>query len=57
MLGRTADTAFLADHKEELRHFPDVRESDWFYAAVMEAANDHDFYYHSESGEHWTAVK
>lgn len=54
MLARTADTAYVDANGDSLRQFPDVKRSDWFYYAVMEAANAHD-YTKTDSGEVWGA--
>ena len=54
MLARTADTAYVDANGVSLRQFPDVKQSDWFYYAVMEAANAHD-YTKTDSGEVWGA--
>ena len=54
MLARTADTAYVDANGDSLRQFPDVKQSDWFYYAVMEAANAHD-YTKTDSGEVWGA--
>ena len=58
MLGRTADKEFIAENKTALKHFTDVRTSNWFYLAVTEATNAHDFYRNSSGVEtDWTSLQ
>lgn len=54
MLARAADTAYVDANGDRLHQFPDVKPSDWFYYAVMEASNAHD-YTKTDSGEVWGA--
>ncbi|MBS5590068.1 S-layer homology domain-containing protein [Muriventricola aceti] len=55
MLGRAADTDFVAAHADELRKFSDVPASCWAYEQIMEATNAHE--YRSSSGrEKWTGL-
>lgn len=57
MLGRKADEDFVAKHAAELRHFPDVQVDHWFYLAVVEATNAHDFYKDSGLETAWTSLR
>lgn len=41
MLGRSADTAYVDGHVDELRLFPDVEKSHWAYYPIVEATNAH----------------
>ena len=56
VLGRKADMDYVAAHRSELAHFSDLREDQWYYADVVEAANGHD-HTGEYSGERWTALK
>ena len=55
MLGRAADTDFVAAHADELRKFADVPASYWAYEQIMEATNTHE-YRSSSGGEKWTGL-
>ena len=55
MLGRAADTDFVAAHADELRKFADVPASYWAYEQIMEATNAH-AYRGSSDGEKWTSL-
>ena len=45
------------DREENLRFFPDVQKTDWFYYFVMEAASPHLASYETPtSHEHWASV-
>ncbi len=37
--------------------WPDMQESDWYYEAVMEATNSHDYVYEEDGDELWTGMK
>ena len=37
--------------------WPDISENDWFYEAVMEATNSHDYMYEEDGDELWTGMK
>lgn len=55
MLGRSADTAYVDRHVDELRQFSDVEETYWAYYLIMEATNDHN--YSKDAGtESWTGL-
>ena len=41
LLGREADSDYIADNLRKLNTFPDVSRKHWAYYAVMEAANTH----------------
>jgi uncharacterized repeat protein (TIGR02543 family) len=56
MLGRSADTDYVAAHQAELTQFPDVPASYWAYASIMEAANGHS-YVKTNGSESWTGLK
>lgn len=53
MLARAADADYVDANGDSLRQFPDVGQTDWFYYAVMEAANVHD-YAKTDGVESWT---
>ena len=55
MLGRSADTAYVDAHVDELRLFPDVTKSNWAYYPIVEATNAHD-YQKTETGEQWIGL-
>lgn len=56
MLGRNADTAYVAAHKDALKQFSDVQNPDaWYYYNVAEAANGHSFS-KSDGKETWDSV-
>ena len=53
MLGRSADTTYINQHKDELRMFSDVTEQHWSYYHIIESTNSHD--YTKKNGvENWT---
>jgi hypothetical protein len=56
VLVRTCDTSYVAAHLSSLNTFTDVKPGLWCYAAVMEAANGHD-YSTSTGSEVWTGLK
>lgn len=56
MLGRNADKAFVDSHTKDLKKFPDVLSSQWFYYTVMEATNAHNHTGFNET-EKWTGLK
>ena len=37
--------------------WPDISEDDWFYEAVMEATNSHNYVYEDDGDELWTEMK
>ena len=37
--------------------WPDMSSDDWYYEAVMEATNSHDYIYEEDSDELWTGIK
>ena len=37
--------------------WPDIKVGDWFYEAVMEATNSHDYIYEEDGDELWTGMK
>ena len=37
--------------------WPDMTGDDWYYEAVMEATNSHDYIYEEDSDELWTGIK
>ena len=52
MLGRSADTAYMDRHTDELRRFSDVEGTHWAY---LEATNAHS--YDMDNGtEEWTGL-
>ena len=55
MLGRSADQDYVDRHRDSLRRFPDVAETDWAYYQIMEATNSHTFTAAGES-ERWTGL-
>ena len=55
MLGRSADTAYVDGHVDELRLFPDVEKGYWAYYPIVEATNAHD-YQKNGANEQWTAL-
>ena len=52
ILDREADPSVIYG-SDSLCHFPDVREKDWFYADIMEAATGHS-HKKTDNGEIWT---
>ena len=54
VLGRQIDKAVLAS-ATDLRSFPDVAKTAWFYAAVMEATIDHDGVNNGDGTETWNS--
>ena len=57
MLGRQSDKDFVAKNAAALIHFTDVKSSDWYYQAVVEATNAHSFYKESGVETSWTSLK
>ena len=55
MLGRRADTAFLAAHAEDLTAFTDLTSRHWAWETIMEAANGHAWDKRG-GAEVWTAL-
>lgn len=55
MLGRSADQDYVDRHRDALRRFPDVAETDWAYYQIMEATNSHTFTAAGEA-ERWTGL-
>ena len=55
MLGRSADRDYVDRHRDSLRRFPDVAETDWAYYQIMEATNSHTFTTAGEA-ERWTGL-
>ena len=55
MLGRRADTAFLAAHAEDLTAFTDLTSRHWAWETIMEAANGHTWDKRG-GAEVWTAL-
>ena len=55
MLGRRADTAFLAAHREDLTAFTDLTSRHWAWETIMEAANGHTWDKRG-GAEVWTAL-
>ena len=43
MLDRAADTAYVDDHREEIRSFRDLSETHWAYDQIVEAATAHEY--------------
>ncbi len=43
MLGRAADKDYVDSHKDQLRQFPDVAQTNWAYYNIVEATNAHDY--------------
>ena len=41
----------------DAKFWPDISEDDWFYEAVMEATNSHDYIIGEDSKELWTGMK
>ncbi len=37
--------------------WPDIKSDDWYYEAVMEATNSHDYIYEEDGDELWTGLK
>jgi Mg/Co/Ni transporter MgtE len=56
VLSRTCDTSYVAANLSSLKTFTDVKTNLWCYAAVMEAANGHN-YSTSTGSEVWTGLK
>jgi hypothetical protein len=56
LLERSADEDFLKANPDDLTHFTDIAEKDWYYNDVMETATAHD-YDKSSGKEIWTATK
>lgn len=55
MLGRAADKDYVDSHKDQLRQFPDVAQTNWAYYNIVEATNAHD-YEKSGGTEDWTGL-
>lgn len=57
-LKRGVDEKGLSEVLDLLKIFPDVPKDYWAYFEIIEASNDHEFYYVGEDGtappEHWT---
>ncbi len=43
MYNRVADEISIANLKTQVKNFPDMDKSDWFYWEIVEASNSHDF--------------
>ena len=54
LLGREPDTDTIRT-SEKVRFFPDVPETHWAYAQIMEATVSHEQEY-AEAGEHWVSL-
>ena len=52
MLNRTADQAYIAQHKDDMIQFDDVANTHWAYYGILEASNSHKHRY-DDSGEVW----
>ncbi len=57
VLSRVCDTSFVSKNLSSMNSFSDVPVGSWFYAAVMEAANGHDYTKNSNGTETWKALK
>jgi len=56
VLGRSCDTSYAAANARSLKTFSDIATGAWYYGAVIEAANGHN-YTRNGGAETWTGLK
>ena len=57
VLGRSCDLSYVYSHASSVKTFVDVGADRWFFGAVMEAANSHNYTKASSGAETWTGLR